>query len=87
MNCTKLIEHAFKSKHHSKWIKSEIKRYEKIENRTHQEQWKLCNLKSIITSVPFSGCREIYELCESCEYGNLFLRMRDVYGNPIRVVD
>jgi len=87
MNCDKLVELAFKSKYRSKWLRSEIKMYEKIENRTYQEQWKLCNLKSILTSAPSRGYREIYELCEGCEYGNLFLRMRDAEGNPIRGVD
>jgi hypothetical protein len=57
----------------SKWLRKEIKRYEKIENKTNAEQWQLCNLKSVVTYVPFTTDNRIYELCRSCEYGNLYL--------------
>lgn len=67
--CEELVKNAKKSK----WLRSEIKKYEKIENRTPAEQWKLCNLRAVATSIPFDK-NEIYTLCSECEHGPLFLR-------------
>ncbi len=76
-NCDKVI---YRLKM-SRGLRKEIKKYDKIENKTCAEQWQLCNLKSTVTSVPFTATNAIYDLCRSCEYGKLFLEGEGVVFN------
>jgi hypothetical protein len=68
--CEELIKNTNKSK----WLRIEIKKYEKIKNRTPAEQWQLCNLRATVTDIPFTSTNKIYALCSECEHGLLFLR-------------
>jgi hypothetical protein len=72
MNCKKLIEAGKKSKHRSKWLKSEIKKLEDKTDKTRDEQRELCILYSVLTSVPLTNYNPIYELCTGCEFERLF---------------
>lgn len=72
--CKKLIEYRINSKHRSKWIKSKIRKIEKIEYRNIAEQWKLCQCYAVLVSVPFEGSGELYKFCEKCEHGDVFLK-------------
>jgi hypothetical protein len=70
-NCKKLIEVGMKSKHRSKWIKQRIRKLEKIENRTNEEQLLLCISYSVATNIPFDH-NPIYDACAGCEHERIF---------------
>ena len=71
-NCQKLVDEQKKSKHRSKWLKDGIKQLENKEDKTKEERLKLCQLYSVLTSIPLSGDNPIYEVCKGCEFERIF---------------
>ena len=65
--CEKLVE-IYKSRHTaSKYIKSQIRKHEKIKDPNILEQWQLC--QNYISLCHIEGSEpEIYDLCKDCKY-------------------
>lgn len=63
--CTNLVE-SYK-KNGSKYVKSQIRKHEKINNPNILEQWQLC--QDYINLCHTENIEsEIYELCKNCKY-------------------
>lgn len=66
--CKELVEKFKQYKFSSKYIKSQIRKHEKIQNPNILEQWQLCQNYQSLCHIEGSSYSEIYELCKTCKH-------------------